>query len=485
MPFSSLGLHDRLVQGVRAAGFDAPTPIQLQSIPRIVEGKDLVAIAQTGTGKTAAFMLPMLHKFSLSKNRDRAVRGLVLTPTRELAKQIEDAVTSLGRFTNIGALSVYGGVSMENQIQRLRRGVDIVIATPGRLLDHLQRRTVSLENVEVLVLDEADRMFDMGFINDVREIVQHTPQSRQTLLFSATMPESIRQLTQSIQKNPERVQIGVPTHPAPTVTQRFYAVRQANKLELLAHVIEQERMKSVLVFARTKRGADRISRWLERKKFSTAAIHSNRTQAQRQQALAGFGQRRFRILVATDIAARGIDVQRISHVINFDTPVEPEDYIHRIGRTGRASLTGEAITFVSDDERKYARRIEQLMGKRIALAGYPGFVAADKEVFSGPIRHRNRPHGHNRDQRERRQLLKGGRKGKPQDPHGKASRGRQQDNDAIVEREERHGMHIYAQSKQCRQTTKSDWMALLVDGDTTRRKVKRKFKKLFAGLRRP
>ena len=373
MSFSTLGLNDRVVQGTTATGFTTPTEIQSRAIPVALQGRDVVGLAQTGTGKTAAFVLPMLNKFSEHKHRDHHVRGLVLTPTRELAHQIEDAVTSYGRFTNISVLSVYGGVSMDNQIRRLRRGVDIIIATPGRLLDHMSRRTIDLSHVEVLVLDEADRMFDMGFIKDVQRIVEKVPKHRQTMLFSATMPEEIRKLTMTLQKDPETIKIGKIGNPVASVTQYFYSVPQERKTDLLAHVLEAESMKSVLVFSRTKHGADKISRKLEQKGFSCTMIHSNRSQSQRQHALAGFKQGRYRVLIATDIAARGIDVEGISHVINYDTPPAPEDYVHRIGRTGRASAIGDAITFVAEAERGSARRIGQTIGKPVDLKKYTGF----------------------------------------------------------------------------------------------------------------
>ncbi|MGH2567526.1 MAG: DEAD/DEAH box helicase [Bacteroidota bacterium] len=493
MPFSTLGLHDRLVQGIRATGYHAPTTIQSLAIPPVLAGSDIVGLAHTGTGKTAAFALPMLQRFSLSHNGHRNIRGLVLTPTRELAKQIEDAINEVGRFTNISTLSVYGGVSMENQVKRLRRGVDIVIATPGRLLDHLARRTLSLAHVEMLVLDEADRMFDMGFINDVRKIVERTPQTRQTLLFSATMPETIRQLTQSIQKSPKMIRVGTETNPA-TITQYFYAVQQEQKLSLLAHILEAEKMESVLVFSRTKHGADKICKKLEQRRFSTVAIHSNRSQGQRQNALAGFKQGRYRILVATDIAARGIDVEGISHVVNYDTPMAPEDYIHRIGRTGRASLTGDAITFVSSAERNYAKRIEHLLGKRLSINDYPGFVPAKipetgetKRTTARPARHhrseQRTQHGSGRSHAghpARDQRRDNGASGNQRD-------GKNHNGDGRFKRDEQHGMRYYQQQKsaehprqQSGHVVKNDWMSLISAGDEMKRKVKKKLKRMFS-----
>jgi ATP-dependent RNA helicase RhlE len=383
MQFSQFGLNDRLMQGIRATGYSAPTPIQSRTIPVALTGRDVTGLAQTGTGKTAAFVLPMLHRFDETPKQRGRIRGLILTPTRELALQVEETIRTMGRFTNYSSLPVYGGVNMDNQLRRLRRGVDIVVATPGRLLDHLSRRTIDLSQVEIVVLDEADRMFDMGFINDVRKILSFVPKKRQTLLFSATMPESIQKLTESIQHNPETIRIGKQTNPAESVTQSFFKVSQEQKLDLLAHMMNSESMESVLVFSRTRRGADRICKKLVQRGFTATAIHSDRTQSQRQNALAAFKDGRYRVLVATDIAARGIDVEGISHVVNYDTPVYAEDYIHRIGRTGRAELTGDAITFVAAPERKYFTSIEKLIGKRFPIDSYPGFVP--KEKSAAPI----------------------------------------------------------------------------------------------------
>ncbi len=374
MPFSQLGLNDQLVQGILAAGYTTPTEIQSRAIPFALQGKDLIGCAQTGTGKTAAFVLPLLQRLSTShQSSHRHVRALILTPTRELAQQVEDFIRSYGKFTHLQSLSVYGGVNMNNQVKRLERGVDIVIATPGRLLDHLNRRSVDLSRVECLVLDEADRMFDMGFINDVRKIIARVPADRQTLLFSATMSKDVQKLTASIQKQPEMIEVGPRTKPVDTVTQHFYSVPQDQKMDLLFHVLDSTPMDSLLVFARTKHGADKISRRLERRGVKAVAIHSNRTQAQRDHALAGFKQGQYKVLVATDIAARGIDVEGISHVINYDTPAFAEDYIHRIGRTGRASLKGDALTFVSREEQAHLKKIEHFVEKRYELKRHPSF----------------------------------------------------------------------------------------------------------------
>ncbi len=387
MPFSNLGLSDQLVQGILATGYTAPTEIQTRAIPLAVAGKDIIGCAQTGTGKTAAFVLPLLNHLTKVHGQPghRHVRSLVLTPTRELAQQVEDFITTYGRFTTLQSVSIYGGVNMENQLKRLRRGVDIVIATPGRLLDHINRKTIDLSHVEILVLDEADRMFDMGFINDVRTIIGRTPAKRQTLLFSATMSKEIRALVASIQHNPEMIEVGERQKPVETVRQTFYNVEQDMKLTLLLHILKTEKLDTVLVFSRTKHGADKISRRLEKNGLKSVAIHANRTQAQRQRALAGFKQGQYKVLVATDIAARGIDVEGISHVINFDTPAFAEDYIHRIGRTGRATMTGDALTFVSNQERKHLKSIEFFVGKKYELKRYPGFEHIKKDMPPAPV----------------------------------------------------------------------------------------------------
>ena len=385
MGFTKFGLSDQIMQGVRSAGYSTPTPIQDAAIPAALEGKDIIGCAQTGTGKTAAFVLPMLHRFSAvngTHTRSRHVRGLIVTPTRELAQQVEDAVREYGRHTQLRSVSIYGGVNMDNQLKHLRRGVDIVIATPGRLLDHCQRRSIDLSKVEVLVLDEADRMLDMGFINDVRKIIGLLPVERQTLMFSATISNDIKELTRTIQKDPQYFAVGKPRNPAETITQHFYSVPQDAKVDLLIHVIEKEQMESVLVFSRTKHGADKITKRLARQNVNAIAIHSNRTQAQRQRALDGFKRGQFKVLVATDIAARGIDVDGISHVVNFDTPVFAEDYIHRIGRTGRAEAKGIAFTFVSRDEERHVRNIERFIGKRFEVQKYAGFTPSPRPIVA-------------------------------------------------------------------------------------------------------
>jgi len=374
MPFKKFGLSDPLVQGILATGYTAPTEIQSQAIPAAIGGSDIVGCAQTGTGKTAAFVLPILDRLSHERaGRKRVVRSLILTPTRELAVQIERSILGYGRFTDLKALAVYGGVSINNQIAALRKGVDIVVATPGRLIDHIGRNTIQLSGVEVLVLDEADRMLDMGFVHDVRRIVGPLPKKRQTLLFSATISPEVKTLAADMLKSPKVIQIGRPRNPIDTITQHIYAVEKTLKMDLLLHMIEDWRMFSVLVFSRTKYGADKISRRLKRAGVVAVSIHSGRTQNQRQQALDGFRSGKYQVMVATDVAARGIDVEGISHVINYDVPTHAEDYVHRIGRTGRAEATGDAITFVSSEEEKYLREVGKFIGRKLKAQKCKGF----------------------------------------------------------------------------------------------------------------
>jgi ATP-dependent RNA helicase RhlE len=375
MPFKTFGLSDPLVRGILATGFTAPTEIQSEAIPAATAGKDIIGCAQTGTGKTAAFVLPILNRLSHEHpSKRKVIRSLILTPTRELAVQIEQAIRSYGRFLQLRTLAVYGGVNIKGQFNALRNGVDIVVATPGRLLDHMQRRTIDLRHIEVLVIDEADRMFDMGFIVDVRRIIAAVPTHRQTMMFSATVTPEISALAAGVQKSPVMIQIGVPRNPIETITQNIYLVEREQKIGLLLHLLQNRHMSSVLVFSRTKHGADRINRYLERADVESVAIHSGRTQGQRERAMDGFKGGEYRVMVATDIAARGIDITGISHVINYDVPVIPEDYIHRIGRTGRAEATGDAITFVSRDEHKYLRQIERFIGREFAPVECPGFT---------------------------------------------------------------------------------------------------------------
>jgi ATP-dependent RNA helicase RhlE len=401
MPFKTFGLSDPLVQGILATGYTAPTEIQSQAIPAALDGSDIIGCAQTGTGKTAAFVLPILDRLSHERTgRNRAVRSLILTPTRELAVQIERSILGYGRFTDLKALAVYGGVSINNQIATLRRAVDIVVATPGRLIDHIERKTINLSGVEVFVLDEADRMLDMGFVHDVRRIVRTLPKKRQTLLFSATISREVKTLAAYMLKSPKVIQIGRPRNPIDTITQHVYGVEKALKMDLLLHMIEDWRMFSVLVFSRTKYGADKISRRLKRAGVVAVAIHSGRTQNQRQRALDGFRGGKYQVMVATDVAARGIDVEGISHVINYDVPTHAEDYVHRIGRTGRAAATGDAITFVSSEEEKYLREVGKFIGRKLKTQKCKGFSYVKSPLpeqktakRSKPSRHKELPRG--------------------------------------------------------------------------------------------
>jgi ATP-dependent RNA helicase RhlE len=365
MPFKTLGLSDPLVQGILATGYIAPTEIQSQAIPIAIAGGDIIGCAQTGTGKTAAFVLPILNRLSHEKpTGKKCPRSLILTPTRELAVQIERCIADYSRFLHFKALAVYGGVSIDNQLRALRHGVDIVVATPGRLMDHMQRGSIDLRGIEVLVIDEADRMFDMGFINDVRRIVSVLPRKRQTMLFSATISPEIKGLAADMLHSPKTITIGVPRNPIETITQHIYPVRKDLKVDLLLHMLRSLNMYSVLVFSRTKHGADKICRKLEHSGVSSVAIHSNRSQNQRQRAMDDFKAGKHQVMVATDIAARGIDIEGLSHVVNFDVPAFAEDYIHRIGRTGRAEATGDAITLVSAEEQPYLRKIEKFIGRK-------------------------------------------------------------------------------------------------------------------------
>jgi ATP-dependent RNA helicase RhlE len=375
MPFKSIGLSDPLLKGILATGYTAPTEIQSQAIPAAMTGRDIIGCAQTGTGKTAAFVLPILHRLSHEKApAQRAIRSLILTPTRELAMQIEQSILRYGQFLELRTLAIYGGIDIHKQLHGLRRGVDIVVATPGRLMDHMQRGSIHMNKVEVLVLDEADRMLDMGFINDVRRIIGALPEKRQTLLFSATISDEVKSLASGIQKNPVMIQIGPERNPIDTITQHIYPVEKEYKMPMLLHMLKNTDMYSVLIFSRTKHKADKICQRLKYEGIAAIAIHSDRTQQQRRQALEGFKAGKFQVMVATDIAARGLDIEGITHVINFDVPAFAEDYIHRIGRTGRAAAVGDAITLVSRDEENHLRQIERFIGCTFHARSYESFT---------------------------------------------------------------------------------------------------------------
>jgi ATP-dependent RNA helicase RhlE len=401
MLFSELGLSAELLRAVRDQGYQEATPIQQKAIPSVLEGLDIMAGAQTGTGKTAGFTLPLLQRLEESRtNGSRPnVRALILVPTRELAAQVAESVETYGRYLPFRSAVIYGGVSINTQISKLRKGVDIVIATPGRLLDHLQRGTIRLDATQMLVLDEADRMLDMGFITDIRKIINHLPRHRQNLLFSATFSREIRQLAGEFLNSPLEIQVAARNTAAESVKQVVHRVDKARKRELLSYMIGSGNWRQVLVFTRTKHMANRLCTQLERDGLSAAAIHGNKTQGARTKALKNFKNGKTRILVATDIAARGLDIEQLPHVVNYELPNVPEDYIHRIGRTGRAGLEGEALSLVCVDELKLLQGIERLLKRtieEITIAGYE----PDPDIKAIPIRN-----GKNaRPQKARRQV---------------------------------------------------------------------------------
>jgi len=388
MPFSKFGLHPDLVRGIRELGFTRPTPIQEQAIPPALEGKDVLACAMTGSGKTAAFVLPILQRL-MAKKRG-TTRALVLTPTRELAAQIEQHFSQLAVHTPISAAAIFGGVGMGPQEHAFRSGVDVLVATPGRLLDHLRQPYARLDHLEVLVLDEADRMLDMGFLPDIRRILKMLPVRRQTLFFSATMPAPILELTREMLRTPATINLERKAAPAVGITQAIYPVAQDLKSHLLLELLKRGEVKDAIVFTRTKHRSNRLAEFLERHKIPNARIHGNRSQAQRTEALAAFKAGRIRVLVATDIVARGIDIEELGHVINFDVPNAPEDYIHRVGRTARAEATGDAFTFVAPEEERELRDIERAIAKRLPRIIVPDFDyrQAPPERFEVPLAQR-------------------------------------------------------------------------------------------------
>lgn len=379
MSFQNLGLSDAVVHGVQRMGYVDPSPIQLRAIPIILSGRDLIASAQTGTGKTAAFGLPVLSRLDSPRELPRC---LILEPTRELAMQVETAFRDFGRFMHLEVALIYGGVGYGKQKEILKSGCDVIAATPGRLLDHLEQGTVNLNNLEVLILDEVDRMLDMGFLPDVRRIVERCPKERQTLLFSATVPEEIGRLASWCLRNPERIEIGARRSPAETVKHALYPVAAAQKFDLLLALLRQTEFESVLIFCRTKEGADRIARQLKLEKHSVAVLHSNRTQNERVEALEGFKNGRYEVMVATDIAARGIDIAGVSHVINYDVPQHPEDYVHRIGRTGRAQNEGDAFTIMTAEELPHVKDIERFIDQKVPRLKLDKFDYVYSAVFN-------------------------------------------------------------------------------------------------------
>jgi ATP-dependent RNA helicase RhlE len=362
MSFQNLGLSDEVVHGVQSMGYLDPTPIQLRAFPIVLGGKDLIGASQTGTGKTAAFALPLLTHL---KQHGAGPRVLILEPTRELAAQVETAFRDYSRFSDIRTTVIYGGVGYGQQLKELKEGTDVLVATPGRLLDHLEQGNVKLDQIKHLVLDEADRMLDMGFMPDVRRIIDLIPRERQTLLFSATMPPEIAKLTEWALRNPERIEIGRQSTPATTITHALYPVATSQKFDLLLEILERTHYHSVLIFARTKVNADRISARLESAGHTVAVMHSDRSQGERTEALEGFRNGKYEVMVATDIASRGIDISTISHVINYDVPQHTEDYVHRIGRTGRAQAEGDAFTLMTAEEGPDVAAIERFIGQEI------------------------------------------------------------------------------------------------------------------------
>ncbi|MGB5257804.1 MAG: DEAD/DEAH box helicase [Woeseiaceae bacterium] len=384
MLFKELGLSAELLRAVEKKGYSEATPIQQQAIPHILEGHDILAGAQTGTGKTAGFTLPLLQRLQENDVNRRKVRALVLTPTRELAAQVAQSVEDYGCYLPFKTAVIFGGVSINTQINKLRKGVEIVVATPGRLLDHMQQGTIRLDAVEVLVLDEADRMLDMGFIRDIRKVLKVLPKQRQNLLFSATFSSEIKQLAASILNAPTEIQVAQQNTTADRVSQTVYPVDKARKRELLSHRIGSENWQQVLVFTRTKHGANRLATQLETDGITASAIHGNKSQTARTRALADFKRGAVRVLVATDIAARGLDIHLLPHVVNYELPNVPEDYVHRIGRTARAGNEGSAISLVCVDELKLLRDIEQLLGTKIEKEYVPGYDV-DPRIRPEPI----------------------------------------------------------------------------------------------------
>jgi len=382
MTFRNLGLSTDLLRAVADQGYTEPTPIQQQAIPAILQGQDIFASAQTGTGKTAGFTLPLLQLLGTTNPNKvhRTPKALILTPTRELADQVNDSVKTYGKYLSLRSAVVYGGVGIGPQIQMLRRGVDILVATPGRLLDHLGQKTVDLSQIEILVLDECDRMLDMGFIRDIRKILAILPPSRQTLMFSATFSKPIQQLANTLLKSPTQIEVAPRNTAAEQVEQVVHPVDRDRKRELLSHMIGFHNWKQVLVFTRTKHGANRLAEQLAKDGLKSTAIHGNKSQAARTRALQEFKQGKVRVLVATDVASRGLDIDQLPHVVNFELPNVPEDYVHRIGRTGRAGNVGRAVSLVCEDEYPFLKDIERLLNQTLAKEVIPGYEPTSKAI---------------------------------------------------------------------------------------------------------
>jgi ATP-dependent RNA helicase RhlE len=410
MPFKALQLSEPVLRGVQAAGYTDPTPIQLRAIPVVLAGGDLIASAQTGTGKTAAFALPVLSRLGAHAGHPRV---LVLEPTRELAAQVETAFHDFARYTDLRSVAIFGGVGYGHQRSELRRGVDIIVATPGRLMDFLQERTLSLQDIDILILDEVDRMLDMGFLPVVKDIIARCPRERQTLFFSATVPPEIASVASFALRNPTRIEIGVARSVNNSINHALYPVALPQKFDLLVALLAKTDFDSVLVFSRTKHGADKIARKLKMANHSVAVLHANRSQNQRMEALAGFKSGKYEVMVATDIAARGIDVAGVSHVINYDVPENPEDYVHRIGRTGRAQAVGDAFTLVTPENASDIRDIQRFIGQKIPELRLEGFDY--QAIVPAAARPPQGQHGGGRPPHQggnRRQGSGGGRGGK-------------------------------------------------------------------------
>ncbi|HSQ43548.1 MAG TPA: DEAD/DEAH box helicase [Ginsengibacter sp.] len=391
MKFKELHLIEPILKALESEGYTSPTPIQEQAIPDVLKGKDLLGCAQTGTGKTAAFAIPILQNLFLQRNHEvdnSNIKALILTPTRELAIQIDESFAAYGKHTGIRHAVIFGGVSQFHQTNQLKRGVDVLIATPGRLLDLISQRFISLQHIKMFVLDEADRMLDMGFINDVKKIIARLPVKRQTLFFSATMPPEISRLSTSILTNPVRIEVTPVSSTVEKIDQSVYLVEKNDKRQLLIHLLKDNKIQSALVFTRTKHGADKIAKELHRARISSGAIHGNKTQSARQNALNNFKDGKIRVLVATDIAARGIDVDDLSHVINFDLPNIPETYVHRIGRTGRAGASGTALSFCDMEEREFLRDIHKLIKLEIPVVNDHPY-ASNMQFVQTPVVQQN------------------------------------------------------------------------------------------------
>jgi ATP-dependent RNA helicase RhlE len=422
--FESLGLMPELMRAVAEQGYTQPTPIQAQAIPVVLAGRDLLGAAQTGTGKTAGFTLPLLQRLAGAASASHSparhpVRALIVTPTRELAAQVEESVRAYGKYLPLRSTLVYGGVGMQPQVEALRRGVDILVATPGRLLDHVRQKTVDLRQVGILVLDEADRMLDMGFIHDIRRILALLPAARQNLLFSATFPEEIRRLAAAFMKDPATVEVARRNTPAELVAQVRHPVAQERKRELLAHLVRANDWRQVLVFVRTKHGANRLAQQLSHSGIEADAIHGNKAQNQRMRTLRRFKDGELRVLVATDIAARGLDIEALPHVVNYDLPHVAEDYVHRIGRTGRAGAEGEAVSLVAHEDRPLMAAIERLMNRTVEERVVTGFEPGHRAQSPTPARPRDtQPSAPEFRRRARPQQR---REGRPRQQHPRAS----------------------------------------------------------------